>query len=132
MPSLILKVIQPTKRVLGWVVQTPTQGNILVVRRTPRAINVTTKRTEYNSINQSIDAAQAGWTLDFSLIKAIKDFTCQLVAVYVPKTGCVYMTSAWHYTKPGVYYSVDKNKSGDKIRCVGMGLFSRHLYRPKL
>ena len=115
---------------MGWVTETQT-GNVLVVRRTPRTIAVTTRKPLYNSINQSIEAREAGWSLDDALIRAIKDEGVTHVAVWVPKSGLIYTTPADNYIKPTGYSLVLKNKtSGDRLRCVDLEFFARHTYKP--
>lgn len=131
--ALIKTITQPGgKRPLGWVVSSTNYGNVLVVRRTPRGIAVTTRRPNYVSINDSASNDQAGWPLDDALIQAIRTYNCKKVAVYVPKPGILYMTDADNYAKSGVVYMVPKNKSGARVRCVSMRHFDSEKYRVKL
>lgn len=119
-------------RPLAWVVATPTFGNVLVVRRTPHKAAITTKRSEYKSINESAAQHQAGWALDDQLLRALRQHDCKAVAVLVKKPGTLFMTDAANYHKAGVAYMVPKNKSGDRIRCVGLEHFHRRPYRAKV
>lgn len=120
------------KRPLGWVVETKEFGNVLVVRKTPKAVAVSTKRSAYISINDSADNDQAGWALDDSLIRALQAHKCSKVCVYVKRPGIVYMTDAGNYHTPGVVYLVPKSKDGPRIRCVGMKHFDREPYRARV
>lgn len=116
---------------MGWAIQTESLGKVLVVRRTPRTISVTTSKATFSSINQSITDAEAGWSLDDALVRAIRDDEIDRVAVWVPKSGAVYMTDAKNYLNPDGYNLVLKNKtSGDRLRCVGFQSFTRHPYKP--
>lgn len=129
--SKLFQTVIAGKRTLGWVTETESFGNILVVRRTPRTISVSTSKPAYNSINQSIEAQEAGWTLDDRLIRALRDAGCTRVAVWVPRSGVIYMTAATNYMKPTQYSLVLKNKtSGDRLRCVDLDKFTRHVYKP--
>lgn len=131
--ALVKTINTPSgKRPLGWVVATPTYGNVLVVKRTPRAIAVTTKKAQYVSINDSADNDQAGWTLDDVLIRALKTYDCQKVVVYVPKPGLTYMTDAQNYLKGGVMYLAANTKTGPRLRCVATRHFERRAFRVKL
>lgn len=119
------------KRPLGWVVATSEYGNVLVVRRMPSRIAVSTKRAAYISINDSADNDEAGWSLDDTLIQALKRYDCKKVAVFVKKPGMLYMTDAANYFKGGVVYLVSKGQ-GARVRCVGLDNFDRRPYRVKI
>lgn len=85
----------------------------------------------FESINTSIDADEAGWSLDDILVKAIRDEGVTRVAVWVPKSGHLYLTAATNYLEATQYHLVLKNKtSGDRLRCVGLDKFTRHVYKP--
>lgn len=127
----LLRTLTTGKRTLGWVIQTDTLGNMLVVRRTPRTISVSTSKPLYNSINQSIADNEAGWSLDDKLIRAIREEGVGLVTVWVPASGHVFITDAKHYLEAEHYKLVLKNKtSGDRLRCVDVDKFTRQVYKP--
>lgn len=131
--ALIKTITTPSgSRPLGWVVTSSNSGNVLVVRRTPKAIAVTTRKSQYVSINESAEREEAGWALDDVLYRAIKTYDCKRVIVYVPKPGILYTTEAGNYSKAGVVYMVPKSKSGGRVRCVGMQHFTREKYRVKV
>lgn len=131
--GLLRTILTPNgRRPLGWVVATSDYGNVLVVRKTPHAIAVSTRRRDYVSINESAAQDQAGWPLDDALVRAIKSHAVQHVAVFVPKPGMLYMTDASNYFKGGVVYTVPKNKSGARWRCVGLEHFDKRPYRVKI
>lgn len=123
---------QSGKRKLGWVVKTDDLGVCLVVKRTPLKIAVSTSKSKYKSINESAAQDQAGWSLEEPLLRAIRSYDIEHVVVYVPKPGVVYTTPASNYHAKGVMYMVSKNKSGDRVRCVGMQHFQSRPFNVKL
>jgi len=126
------KTITKGKRKLGWIVDTPSFGKVLVVRTTPRALGVTTKRADYVSINESAANEEAGFPLKPDLIRALQSHQVQKVAFYIPRTGYLYTTDAQNYFKGGAFKMVARNKHGDRDRCVMLGLFEKTKYRVKL
>ncbi|WEU67343.1 hypothetical protein [Xanthomonas phage JGB6] len=98
----------------------------------PPKIAITTKKSQYVSINESAEQDQAGWTLENELMRAMEAFKVEKVVVFVPKPGMVYMTDAANYRAKCIVYMAHKNKTGDRVRCVGLQHFERRHFRVKL
>ena len=124
------RTITKGKRTLGWVVNTPNNGKVLVVRTTPRALGVKTKRKDFVSLNESAANDEAGFPLKPDLFRALQSHRVDKVAFYIPKTGFLYITEASNYLK--CFTMVARNKHGDRDRCVMLEHFEKIKYHIKL
>jgi hypothetical protein len=119
------------KRPLGWIVESEGR-NVMILKRTPTGMTITTRKSAYVSINDSADRAQAGWALEPELLRALRTYECTELYVYVPKAGILYTIDAQAYDNPDLIYSAAKTKNGPRLRCVAVKEFKRQKYRVKI
>ena len=128
---LVKALLTPTgKRKIGWVF-THNGDNILILKKTPRAIAVTTKRHDFVSINKSADESEAGWSLEPRLLRAIEVYECNKVMILTPRPGLLYTTDAKNYFDGSKYVMVKKGE-GQKVKCLPLEHFEVKRFGTKI
>lgn len=132
MPTLVKTIMGGKTRKLGWVIESVENGRTLVIRKTPSAMAVKTKRKDFVSINDSAEREQAGWALDERLVQAIRGYKVDHVGIYVPKPGMLFTADAKLYTTPGVSSNWRKSAESKTYRFLGLNHFTKCPLRVRL